>query len=153
MDWESEDIWAGRITAEADAVRSVPGHGLTDPQAYAVAAGRVAERHLVRAYRFGVWGGTVLAVYVGAQTWHASGSFRDSLAPLAITMLLFCAIGFRLTRRRRWAGFDVGPYAREVETSLRRAQGGVHLLRISAYIVAASVLFYIVCVSWAFPLT
>jgi hypothetical protein len=153
MDWESEDVWAGRVTREADAVRSIPGHGLTDRQAYLVAGGRVAERHLVRAYRFGIWGGTILAMYVGAQTWHASGSFRDSLAPMAVTMLLVSAIGLRLTRRMRWAGFDVGPYAREVETSLRRAQGGVHLLRISGYCIAASFVVYILCVSWAFPLT
>jgi hypothetical protein len=72
---------------------------------------------------------------------------------LAITMLALSAIGFRLTRRIRWAGFNVGPYAREVESALRRAQGGVHLLRISAYIVAGSALVYVLCLSWAFPLT
>jgi hypothetical protein len=153
MDWETEDIWAQRVTQEADNVRSVPGHGLTDQQAYLVAAGRVAESTLVRAYRMGVWGGTILALYVGAQTWYASGSFRDSLAPMAVTMLLVSAIGLRLTRRMRWAGFNVGPYAREVESSLRRAQGGVHLLRISGYCIAVSFVFYILCVSWAFPLT
>jgi hypothetical protein len=153
MDFEREDVLAGAVIREADAVRSVPGHGLTDRQAYFVAAGHVAERTLVRAYRFGIWGGTILAAFVGAQTWHASGSFRDSLAPMAITMLLVSAIGLRLTRRMRWSGFNVGPYAREVESSLRRAQGGVHLLRISGYCVAASFVVYILCVSWAFPLT
>lgn len=53
----------------------------------------------------------------------------------------------------RWAGFNVGPYAREVKSSLCRAQGGVHLLRISGYCVAACFVFYILCVSWAFPPT
>lgn len=153
MDWEREDAWAGHIMREADAVRSVPGHGLTDGQAYLVATGRVAERSLVRAYRIAIWAGTILTVYVGAQTWYASGSFHDSLAPMAITVLLVSAIGLRLTRRMRWAGFNVGPYAREVEASLRRAQGGIHLLRISGYCVAASFVVYILCVSWAFPLT
>lgn len=153
MDWETEDVWAQRITREADAVRSVPGHGLSDGQAYMVAAGRVAETTLVRAYRMGLWAGTILTTWVGAQTWYASGDFRDSLAPMAITVLLVTAIGLRLTRRIRWAGFNVGPYAREVESSLRRAQGGIHLLRISGYCVAASFAVYILCVSWAFPLT
>ncbi|MEU0214389.1 hypothetical protein ABZ281_04435 [Streptomyces sp. NPDC006265] len=134
-------------------MRAQPGHNLTDRQTYVVAAGRQIEKRLVFMYRFGVWGSTLLAFYVGAYTWHASGSFRDSLAPMAITMLLFSAIAFRLTRRMRWAGFSVGPYAREVETSLRRAQAGVHLLTISGGIVLVSLFFYAICVSWAFPLT
>ncbi|MEU7278709.1 hypothetical protein AB0A69_07955 [Streptomyces sp. NPDC045431] len=153
IDWGAQDDWAQRVTREADAVRSVPGHGLTDGQAYLVAAGRVVERRLVFMYRLMVWGGTLLALYVGWFTWHDSGSFRDSLAPMAISMWLFSAVAFRLTRRMRWAGFSVGPYAREVEASLRRAQGGIHLIKLSGGIVLASLFFYAICVSWAFPLS
>jgi hypothetical protein len=70
---------------------------------------------------------------------------------MALVMLVSTAIAFRLTRRRRWAGFSVGPYAREVETSLRRAQAGVHLLTTSGYIAGACLVLSIACTAWAIP--
>jgi hypothetical protein len=153
INWGAEDDFAQAVIGQADRVRSEPGHGLTDRQAYLVAAGNVIEQRIVFVYRIAVVFFTALTVYVGAQTWHASGSFRDSLAPMALTVLIYTAIAFRLTRRRRWSGFHVGPYAGRVEASLRRAQGGVHLLTLSGYLAASSLVFYIFCVSWAFPLT
>jgi hypothetical protein len=149
--WGAEDDFAQAVIRQADRVRSVPGHGLTDGQAYLVAAGNVVERRIVFVYRAAVVFFTALTVYVGAQTWHASGSFPDSLAPMALVMLVSTAIAFRLTRRRRWAGFSVGPYAREVETSLRRAQAGVHLLTTSGYIAGACLVLSIACTAWAIP--
>ncbi|MEW1675529.1 hypothetical protein AB0O47_20145 [Streptomyces noursei] len=151
INWGAEDDFAQAVTQQADRVRSVPGHGLTDGQAYLVAAGNVVERRIVRIYRLAVWVVTALTIYVGAQTWYASGSLADSLAPMALVMLVSTALAFRLTRRRRWAGFSVGPYAREVEASLRRAQAGVHLLTTSGVIAGACLVLSIACTAWAIP--
>ncbi|MET9119926.1 hypothetical protein [Streptomyces sp. NPDC004528] len=134
-------------------MRARPDHNLTTRQTYVAATGRVLERRIVALYRLMLGFGIVLGTYVGIYTWWDSGSFRDSLAPMVITMMIYCAIVFRLTRRFRWAGFSVGPYAGEVEASLRRAQGGVHLLYISGVIAGSSLFFYAICVSWAFPLS
>ncbi|MFL4491718.1 hypothetical protein ACJ6WD_10755 [Streptomyces sp. VTCC 41912] len=151
INWGAEDDFAQAVTQQADRVRSVPGHGLTDGQAYLVAAGNVVERRIVRIYRLAVWFVTALTIYVGVQTWYASGSLADSLAPMALVMLVSTALAFRLTRRRRWAGFSVGPYAREVEASLRRAQAGVHLLTTSGVIAGACLVLSIACTAWAIP--
>lgn len=150
IDWGQEDAFMRGTINEADRMRARPGHNLTTRQTYIAAAGRHAERQIVRAYYTCVVLGTVLAVYVGAYTWWHTG-FMNSLAPMAITMLTYCAILFRLTRRMRWSGFSVGPYAGEVEASLRRAQGGVHLLYVSGVIAGSSLFFYALFVSWAFP--
>ncbi|MCZ0981818.1 hypothetical protein O1L60_30890 [Streptomyces diastatochromogenes] len=151
MNWGAEDDFAQAVTRQADTVRSVSGHGLTDRQAYLVAAGNVIERRSVFVYRIAVAFFTALTIYVGSETWYDSGDFADSLAPMAAVMLASTAIAFRLTRRRRWAGFSVGPYAREVETSLRRAQAGVHLLTSSGYLAVGCLILSIACTAWAIP--
>ncbi|MGD6750366.1 hypothetical protein [Streptomyces sp. BH105] len=152
IDWRAEDDFTQDVFNEADRIRSAPGHGLSDRQVYAVAGSRVIEARVMLVYRIALWFFTALTIYVGAQTWYASGSFRDSLAPMAITVLVFNAVAFRLTRRQRWAGFSTGPYAGVVESAARRAQGGVHLLTLSGMVAVLSLVFYVLCVSWAFPL-
>jgi hypothetical protein len=152
--WSDEDAFMQGVFQEADHIRSQPDHGLSSTrQVYSVAAARQIEKRLVFQYRLATRGAAVLAIYVGAHSWWESGAFTSSLAPMAITMLLYTAVVFRLTRRARWAGFSIGPYAGHEEGAWRRAQGGIHLLTLSGAIMLSSLFFWAVCVSWAFPLT
>lgn len=111
----------GAVTAEADRLRTRPGHTLGTGETYVVATATSVGRLLLTVYRLALSATVAIVIYAGIYNYAVRGLAVDHFGFLATLLCGWSWALFRLTRGLRWSVFYMPDGLGEVEQANRFA--------------------------------